>query len=417
MPETPSTTRGTDLAIRAAGWALFVFSLFPYLSIVPIATDTQPYAVIFAVLIFLMGRGVALPLPIWTLFVVLVVAIIVYLATGATFNGLRSLVGYASVFLISAGVLILASHRIRLSDRMLDVAVYIWFVVGAVQRFASPDFLAFILARSTTTESRGVTSLAVEPSAYATMMLFILMIYFIRGRERSWPAILCLVQILLLAQSALGILFVLLAVGLYMLLRLSAPAAMIALLVLAGISFFLFVNAENIFSGTRVGGLLIVLTTRPELLFVLDESVAARVSNIFYSVNGAFEDWLVPHGFDGWTVYVQQQEQIYRDIFIKRGLSGDRIMSGYGAILFELGALGLAVPVVMTLGILRTFGMRARDYAIAMFIMIHGLMIMPVPLALPMVGVLLGELFVSQPPYAPLRQIRRMATPLQTQRS
>src|SRR5437016_5247969 len=217
----PSATAGTGAAIRAAGLALFIFSLFPYLSPVTLPTDTQPYAIIFAVLIFLLGRGVAMPLPIWTLFVVLVVAIIVYVATGATFNGLRSLVGYASVFFISASVLILAFHRIRLSDRLLDVAVYIWFVVGVIQRFISPTFLAFILPRSGTSEIRGVASLAVEPSAYATMMLFILIIYFIRGRERSWPAFLCLVQILLLAQSALGILFVLLAVGLYALLSLS----------------------------------------------------------------------------------------------------------------------------------------------------------------------------------------------------
>src|SRR5258706_15101919 len=101
----PSATGEAGPAIRAAGWALFVFSLFPYLLIVPLPTDTQPYAIIFAVLVVLMGRGVALPLPIWGLFVVLVVAIIVCLATGTTFNGLRSLVGYASVFLISASVL------------------------------------------------------------------------------------------------------------------------------------------------------------------------------------------------------------------------------------------------------------------------------------------------------------------------
>ena len=91
-------------------------------------------------------------------------------------------------------------------------------------------------------------------------------------------------------------------------------------------------------------------------------------------------------------------------------------MSGYGAILFELGALGLTVPVVITLGILRTFGMRARDHAVAMFLMVHSLMIMPVPLGLPMVGILLGEMFVSQPPYAPFRLRRHMAIPLQTQR-
>jgi hypothetical protein len=250
-----SATERADPAIRAAGWALFVFSLFPYLSIIPIPTDTQPYAVVFAALIFLTGRSVALPLPIWILFAVMVIATIVYLATGATFNGLRSMVGYASVFLVSAAVLILAFHGIRLSDRMLDVAVYIWLVVGVAQRFISSDFLAIILTRSGTSEGRGVTSLAVEPSAYATMMLFILIIYFIRGRERSWPAVLCLLQILFLAQSALGILFALFAVGLYTLIRLSAPAALITLLTLAGISFYLLVNAENLLAGTRIGGL------------------------------------------------------------------------------------------------------------------------------------------------------------------
>lgn len=407
-----SATERADPAIRAAGWALFVFSLFPYLSIIPIPTDTQPYAVVFAALIFLTGRSVALPLPIWILFAVMVIATIVYLATGATFNGLRSMVGYASVFLVSAAVLILAFHGIRLSDRMLDVAVYIWLVVGVAQRFISSDFLAIILTRSGTSEGRGVTSLAVEPSAYATMMLFILIIYFIRGRERSWPAVLCLLQILFLAQSALGILFALFAVGLYTLIRLSAPAALITLLTLAGISFYLLVNAENLLAGTRIGGLLMLLHDRPELILSADQSVAARAANIFYSINGAFESWLVPHGFDTWTSYADRQEQIYGDIFIKRGLTGDRIMSGYGAILFELGMLGLAVPVVITIGIWRTFGTRARDKAIALFFLIHGLMVMPVVLALPMVGVLIGELFVGQPYWAPSRLIRRSASPL-----
>ena len=83
MLETSPKTGGTDPAFRVAGWALFVFSLFPYFEIVPLPTDTQPYAVIFAVLIFLMGRGVALPLPILILFVVLVAASLIFFATFA----------------------------------------------------------------------------------------------------------------------------------------------------------------------------------------------------------------------------------------------------------------------------------------------------------------------------------------------
>jgi hypothetical protein len=72
------------------------------------------------------------------------------------------------------------------------------------------------------------------------------------------------------------------------------------------------------------------------------------------------------------------------------------------------------VPVVITLGIWRKFAMQARGQVVAMFIMIHGLMIMPVVLSLPIVGVLLGELFINQPPYArSLRPIYRMPMPPQ----
>jgi hypothetical protein len=396
VPETNhSEVFRPDFVMSVLGWGLFTFSLFPYLLILPIPTDTQPYALIFATFIFLIGHRDALPLPIWTLFVVLVAASLIFVVTGATFNGVRSLAGYASVFFISASVLILAFRGVRLTDRMLKFAVVIWFVVGAIQLFLAPGFLSSILARSSTTETRGVTSLAVEPAAYATMMLFTIMIFFLRGRERTWPVFLCLIQIVVFSQSALGILFAALVVGLYALVRFSAPAAIVTLAFLAIISFFIFINAEEILGGTRFGGLLNLLATRPEALFALDESVAARVSNIIYSIKGAFESWLTPHGFDAWSSYSDRQEQIYLDVFVRRGISSDRIMSGYGAVLFELGALGFAIPIILTIGVIKNAGNQNIGRAAALLLMIHALMLMPVPLSLPMVGILIGELFVK----------------------
>ena len=50
----------------------------------------------------------------------------------------------------------------------------------------------------------------------------------------------------------------------------------------------------------------------------------------------------------GNPLWAVREEQIYRDIFVRRGLYGGRIMSGYGGTLFELGVLGLTIPVVMT---------------------------------------------------------------------
>ena len=385
------------LGVLLAGRGMFLFTLFPYVSLVPLPTDTQPYAFVFSVLTFLLGRRVALPVPIWGLFVLFAAAVVLFLGTGATLNGLRALSGYAGIFLISASVVILAESGVRLTDRMLDTAVYTWAFVALAQMFVSPNFMTFLVAASRSTSLRGVPSLAVEPSAYATVMIFFLVFYFLRGRERSWPAILCIFQTALLAQSALGLLFLLLALAFYTFLRLSAPVAILTLGGLGGCFYLLMTFAESLLAGTRIGGLLAIAMNSPGEVLLLDASVAVRLASIFYSLKGAFENWLLPHGFDAWSAFADMQDQVFRDVFIYRGQIGGRIMSGYGAILYELGALALIIPSVVTVGIFRAYGMKKWGHTLALTLFIHLLMVTPVPISLPLVGVLIGELYSGRP--------------------
>lgn len=378
------------------GKALFFFCLFPYVQIIHVPTDAQPYALVAAGLIFLLGRRVKLPMSVWALFITVSGALAFFVLFGPSMNGFRSLMGYMSVFLISASVLILARHKIYLDDRTLNLSVYIWTFVGLLQAVTYKNFLGFLVSRTSTSAGRGVVGLAVEPSAYATVMLLFLTLYFLRGRERSLPALLCVVQIIFFAQSALGILFALMALGFVILLRLSIPTATIALASLVAGSIFVFLSAEWLLSGTRIGQLMELMLKAPERVLLVDGSVAARVANVFYSVYGSFDDWLTPHGFDAWQAFAYGQSKIYRGVFINdQNLYGDRIMSGYGAAVFELGYFGLIIPAVMSLAILGAFSRQDWARSLAMLIFVSVLLVMPVPLALPTVGLLMGQLLVK----------------------
>ena len=198
--------------------------------------------------------------------------------------------------------------------------------------------------------------------------------------------------------------FALMALGFVILLRLSLPTATVALASLCAGSIFVFLSAEWLLSGTRIGQLMELMLKAPERVLLVDGSVAARVANVFYSVYGSFDDWLVPHGFDAWQAFAYGQSKIYRGVFLNdQNLYGDRIMSGYGAAVFELGYFGLIIPAVMSLAILGAFSRQDWARSVAMLIFVSVLLVMPVPLALPTVGLLMGQLLVKWDVMARLR--------------
>lgn len=395
-------TEPPNRALKWTGWILFAFTLFPAIALIPlpIEADTQPNAVIVASIIFLLGRGVRLPYLIWSLLVLFICAIFVFLLDGANLTVARSLIGYGTVFFMPVAVLVLAANGVRIPDRLLDITVYIWAFVGAVQLFVWHPFMTFLVTASRTTETRGVPALSNEPSLYATTLIFFIVLYFIRGRERSWPVFLCLLQIVLFAQSALGILFALGMLGLYTLHRFSAPKAIAILFVFAGMVLGIVLNSDELLAGTRVGGLIHLAVDSPTAILQLDESVNSRVANIFFSLKGAIDYFFIPHGFNVWTTYTHSQDQIYRGV-LRSGSEATRIMSGYGAALFEMGIAGAIIPVVVTVGIVRTLWREDPGRAIVLLFVVHLLLIMPVPLAFPLLGYLIGELFITSLPARP----------------
>jgi hypothetical protein len=237
-----------------------------------------------------------------------------------------------------------------------------------------------------------VPSLSNGPSLYAMTMVFFIIFYFMRKRERSFPVFLCMVQVILFSQSVLGVLFVMMMLGLYALLRFSAPKAIVAVLALFAVSFALFMYGGNLFAGTRIGGLLMTLQHSPQRILLLDQSVSTRFTSIFYSLKGAVDNAFVPHGFGAWTDYAYRQDMIYKGIF-SSDADVTRIMSGYGSALFEMGWVGLTIPIVITVGVAKSVWRDSPSRAIIFLLVVHLLLLSPVPLSFPLVGLLIGELF------------------------
>jgi len=381
-------------ALKWVGWLFFVFALFPAVSVIPlpIQTDTQPNALLMASLAFLVGRRVPLPLPVWTLLVLFAGALAMFIIGGASVDGARSLVGYTTVFVCAAATLVLAASDIRLSDKLLDYTVYVWAFVGAVQLLLWRPFMTFLVTASRTTETRGVASLSNEPSLYATTMVFFILFYFMRRREKSFPVFLCIVQIILFSQSALGVLFVIMMMGLYVLLRFSAPSAIIAVMALLAILFALFMYGGDLLAGTRIGSLLTILKEDPFRVMQLDASVSERVASIFFSLKGAVDNAFVPHGFNAWKDYSLAEDMIYKGI-ISSDSGVDRIMSGYGSALFEMGWVGLTIPILITVGIVKSMWRENWPRALSFLLVVHLLLLTPVPLSFPLLGLLIGEIF------------------------
>jgi hypothetical protein len=173
---------------------LFLFAVFfPYVQVFPIGTDVQPVCLCLAVFSLTCShRWMMAPRPIWSLGLLLFVAVCIFLIGERDFAALRSVGDYTSLFLIA-----LASYgcspQLRLwTIRLLKATIWGWFIVGLIQSVYVSDFLYTLLPDVRRTASRGVVSLAPEPGYYATMCLFFLLTLFLYNRERSIYGLLCL---------------------------------------------------------------------------------------------------------------------------------------------------------------------------------------------------------------------------------
>jgi hypothetical protein len=377
------------------GIIFYVFCLFPYIKTSPLASDVQPgaFAIGFLIVLGLITR-VKLPREVWWLAGVTLFALMVA-ASSLEEAAFRGCFKYISLFVTTAATAMLIKRNNNVPDWLLDSAVYLYFAVAVLQLLIGYDTFSFLVyeVRTTFLLGRGVTSLTPEPNYYGTIMFFLTIIYYLRGRHFSFPSLLAMFQIVMLSRATLATAILAITIIVYVLSEKERLTLKLLYVLAVMASVPLLASLEYI-AESRMADLVELFFQSPVDLILRDASANARAGDIFLSIVGALENGLLPRGFLAWATEYPVAVSEWGDYFLFSGAEGrNDIGSGYGAALYELGAVGLIVPLVLHIGIMRLNDRRRERIAA---VAIHLTMLMALSLATPLIGLLTGMLLADE---------------------
>jgi hypothetical protein len=328
---------------RGIYFLFFFFVFFPFISPVKTSTDMQPYSVIFAIILLPFFKLTITKSQLLILLLPLL-AILMLIFSDFSFNSFRSLYNYISLFIIYYVSFKVLKSNILNIETVIKIFFSAWVTIGVLQTTIKKDLFTFLISDSRTTENRGVTSLAPEPTFFAIILFFFLLYFFhLNIKNKKTYYIVIVLSILLIAKSSMGLVY-LLILFIYLLitnLSLKHFFATILLISLLSLSLSYFVDS-------RLYGLVIVFIESPSNLLTLDASINDRFFQIFFSIKGFFQFYLFPHGFSYWGKYLAVEVPKYSEYVMVDFFSSDgRIMSGLGSLLFELGLFGLLLPLLI----------------------------------------------------------------------
>ena len=369
----------------------FIFAIFfPFIKVIA-DLDTQPTALLLGIIIFFAYQRKVVSKSIAVLGGSFIFSLFLLNFSDFTFDSLKNSVSYISMFFIPVATYYMLRCQNGFKEFYLKWVVYILFFVGFIQTFFLKSFLTFLLPRASSSIGRGVVGLATEPTTYGFMCLFLMFICFFHQpkKMRLYQALL-LIQIIVFAKSSTVVLLLFAWSFIYMCLFFSFKRLILGMLFVSGflISFMpLFVN-------TRLFNVLNLLISNPQLLFLKDTSAAVRFFHIFFSVFGAFQNFLIPKGFSGYAIYLydnlDQYPSYVRTVLLTNEIT-NKIMSGYGAALFELGFVGLIFPIILLVLLKRFYAGSFRKF-LMMSIVITLTLFCAIPLSFPYIVFIYGYL-------------------------
>lgn len=379
--------KNSDLLRASFYFIFFYFIFFPYIAFLNLNTDLQPYAFILSLVLFLTFIPKVTFVE-FLLLVVLIISLLIFLIPPITFNSIRSFINYFSLFFISfVSFRTLKSGRFSVNKIVVSTLV-IWFFVSLIQLAYSENFLTSLVADARTTANRGVTGLAVEPTALGIVFIFyIIYILHLKIKYKKLLIMVCVVGVIFLAKSSMATLFLLIMFICYLIFcfnfRVFIPSV---ILCLSG------VGAISLMTGSRLKNIFFSLISNPMDLLLIDASINARFFHIYFSIKGFIANYLFPNGYNSWVGYAQQQTNIYADYVIYEyfGFKG-RIMSGYGGAFYELGIFGVLIPLSVSVLLFKLY--RAKlNYFFFYAVFVNFIMFTSISIGFPFFGFYIGFL-------------------------
>lgn len=389
-------------------YLFYFFCFFPYIQILPFNTDSQPNALIVAVILFFLQKGEwKMNKPLFLLLLTLLFYFIILLINyPITPLGIRLMGGYISLFLIPYITYTSLKLTNGLPYLFFVFAVSFWLFVAIVQLLVDFSFFQFLLYRephATFTESgRGVNSLAPEPTFYGIICMFLAIINqlcFRNGKYYRHILLVCIIQIFIISRSSTCIFVIIISLLAYVLYQVfySTQYRDKYALLLIGITCCSFVFFTIDFSpllSYRIGRLLYIFQESPSMFLVSDASVNERFNHTFFSLYGFFRDWGLPHGFDVFTQNVMEIRSSgeFSSLFIDyvNPKNYQRIMSGIGALFFELGFIAF-LPLYVIITIFRRFQQKNTTAVFCLFLYLS-VMLNAVPFMTSLASFVIGAL-------------------------
>ena len=357
---------------------LYLTACFPFVTFIRLGPDTQPWAMLVA---FFIAAVCFFRKQIhWKNWIVkVIVAFFVYVSLlgvysvfvkGNLFESVRSYANYFSIIVIPIATYFVLQKQGGLKERNIKIAINIWLVVGLVQKFIYREFMYFILSAHRTSETRGVVSLAVEPSYYGTVCLFFLLFVLLFERHKLIYMINLCFQVAFLAESSVTLVYFAVIAGCYIVSCAVHPSKRNIIVCVCAIAAFLLVwffvlPPLSIRIDGRIGNLLWKLLNKPQAL-LKDESIRDRYVHILMALENVISNYGLPTGF-----------------------LESRIMSGYGALLQECGLPGLVV-IGMQVFVVYKGNEDDKTMALAVSVALAILMFSAIQLAMPLFSMYLG---------------------------
>ncbi|MGC3832859.1 Putative uncharacterized protein [Moritella viscosa] len=318
--------------------------LFPWISFGILKLDTQPWFIIMGSIFFFFNIRKKLHSAIFLSLFLFLYACCIGIAYGH-FDLLtaRAILSYYAFFIVLSSYYIIKRY-FEVPIWVITVSNFIWLCAGALQVVFGKDILSF-LVYVRTTEDRGVTGLAPEPTFYGIFLFFMCwLLYLEKSRipTRIFQVLfyLNMVFILFVAKSSMVILFILISVILYVFFNLFSIRKLIITFLSLVVGAVLIIQFGSLLEGSRLFKLVILIIDSPLIILAEDASMNERASHIFFSFKAFIDDAGLPHGFHLFSNILTTGRADYGGLFWWGG-AHNKVMSGVGSVLFELGWFSL----------------------------------------------------------------------------
>ena len=387
-------------------YIFYFFVFFPYITPVETPFDTQIYALFFGIIIFLFFGSNKIPRPLFILSIVFIFSVVLFQVSDLSLRSARSMTNYISIFFISCATYKILKRGNDINIYFMTFVVICWLIVGVVQLFIYPDFMIFFLSRADglAEHGRGVLSLATEPTYYGFMCFFMIFFLFHYKQEKNISInmnylniklnidlkkiliFLLVIQIFFIAKST-AVILVFAGIGFVYLLQFLNFKKALNIILLLGLLLILQDLFFSYFQGSRFLNFFTALIENPVELILSDRSLNARLSHVVLSITTSFENYLMPHGYNNIDHILRAL--INSDIFMLNKDSYPlRIMCTYGATLYEMGFIGLIIPIIFNIA-LWNYHKKLKPFILSSTALNLALL-NAVPLALPILGFILG---------------------------